>query len=127
MFVLSKNVREVQVPRGQRSGGHSLIPHRGSKFQSGQNQILIADLDSSQKSSKRKYSTFFSFLILNGSKFGTKVMIDPNLTSCEVKNINADNQNSGTSFGIFMKNELIVITVNFRFSQKMSVKNDINS
>ena len=54
MFVLSKNVREVQVPRGQRSGGHSLIPHRGSKFQSGQNQILIADLDSSQKSSKRK-------------------------------------------------------------------------
>ena len=54
-------------------------------------------------------------------------MSDPNLTSHEVKNINVDNQNSGTSFGIFMKNVLIVVTVNFRFPQKMSVKNNINS
>ena len=103
-----------------------MMPHQGSKFQSGQNQILIADLDSSQKSSIRKYSSFFSFLILSGSKFGSKVTGDPNLTTREVKNINVDNQNSETSFGILMKNELIVITVNFRFSQKMTVKNDIN-
>ena len=79
-------------------------------------------MDSSQKSSKRKYSSFFSFLILSGSKLGSKVTSDPNLTSREVKNENADNQNSGTSFGILINNELIVITVNFRFSQKMSVK-----
>ena len=53
---------------------------------------------------------------------GSKVTSDPNLTSREVKNENVDNQNSGTSFGILINNELIVITVNFRFSQKMSVK-----
>ena len=108
--------------RGSKVRGSSMMPHQGSKFQSGQNQILIADLDSSQKSSIRKYSSFFSFLILSGSKFGSKVTGDPNLTTREVKNINVDNQNSETSFGILMKNELIVITVNFRFSQKMTVK-----
>ena len=52
-------------------------------------------------------------------------MSDPNLTSREIKNKNTDNPNSDTSFGIFMKNELIVITVIFKFSQKMSVKNVI--
>ena len=113
--------------RGSKVRGSKYDPPRGSKFQSFQNQNLIADLDSSQKSSKRKYSSFFSFLILSGSKFGSKVTSDPNLPGREVKNINADNRNSGTSFGILMKNELIVITVNFRFSQKISVKNDINN
>ena len=39
----------------------------------------------------------------------------------------ADNQNSETSFGIFMKNELIVIAVIFKFYQKMSVKNGLQS
>ena len=56
---------------------------------------------------------------------GSKVTSDPNLTSREIKNKNTDNPNSDTSFGIFMKNELIVITVIFKFSQKMSVKNVI--
>ena len=104
-----------------------MILHGGSKFQSCQNQNLIADSDSSQKSSKRKYSSFFTFLILSGSKLGSKVASDPNLTSREVKKENADYQNSGTSLGIFMKNELIVITVLFIFSQKMSVNNNINN
>ena len=108
--------------RGSKVRGPRYDPPQGSKFQSCQNQNLIADLDSSQKSSKRKYSSFFSFLILSGSKLGSKVTSDPNLTSREVKNENADNQNSGTSFGILINNGLIVITVNFRFSQKMSVK-----
>ena len=56
---------------------------------------------------------------------GSKVTSDPNLTSREIKNKNTDNPNSETSFGIFMKNELIVITVIFKFSQKKSVKNVI--
>ena len=93
--------------RGSKVRGPRYDPPQGSKFQSCQNQNLIADLDSSQKSSKRKYSSFFSFLILSGSKLGSKVTSDPNLTSREVKNENADNQNSGTSFGILMRNELI--------------------
>ena len=112
-------------PRGSKVRGSKYDPPQGSKFQSCQNQNLIADLDSSQKSSKRKYSSFFSFLILSGSKLGSKVTSDPNLTSWEIKNKNTDNPNSETSFGIFMKNELIVITVIFKFSQKMSVKNVI--
>ena len=111
--------------RGSKVRGSRYDPPQGSKFQSCQNQNLIADLDSSQKSSKRKYSSFFSFLILSGSKLGSKVTSDPNLTSREIKNKNTDNPNSDTSFGIFMKNELIVITVIFKFSQKMSVKNVI--
>ena len=109
-------------PRGSKVRGSKYDPPQGSKFQSCQNQNLIADLDSSKKSSKRKYSSFFLFLILSGSKWGSKVTSDPNLTSREVKNENTDNQNSGTSFGILINNELTVITVNFRFSQKMSVK-----
>ena len=111
--------------KGVKGQGVKVRSPRGSKFQSCQNQNLIADLDSSQKSSKRKYSSFFSFLILSGSKLGSKVTSDPNLTSREIKNKNTDNPNSDTSFGIFMKNELIVITVIFKFSQKMSVKNVI--
>ena len=113
--------------RGSKVRGSKYDPPRGSKFQSCQNQNLIADSDSSQKSSKRKYSSFFTFLILSGSKLGSKVMNHPNLTSREVKNENADNQNSETSFGILMKNELIVITVIFKFYQKMSVKNGLQS
>ena len=54
-------------------------------------------------------------------------MNHPNLTSREVKNENADNQNSETSFRILMKKELIVITVIFKFYQKMSVKNGLQS
>ena len=111
--------------RGSKVRGSKYDPPRGSKFQSCQNQNLIADLDSSQKSSKRKYSSFFSFLILSGSKLGSKVTSDPNLTSREIKNKNTDNPNSESSFGIFMKNELIVITVIFKFSQKISVINVI--
>ena len=113
--------------RGSKVRGSKYDPPRGSKFQSCQNQNLIADSDSSQKSSKRKYSSFFTFLILSGSKLGSKVASDPNLTSREVKKENADYQNSGTSLGIFMKNELIVITVLFIYSQKMSVYNNINN
>ena len=113
--------------RGSKVRGSKYDPPQGSKFQSCQNQNLIADSDSSQKSSKRKYSSFFTFLILSGSKLGSKVASDPNLTSREVKKENADYQNSGTSLGIFMKNELIVITVLFIFSQKMSVNNNINN
>ena len=78
-----------------------------------------------KKVEKESTLLFFSFLILSGSKLGSKVTSDPNLTSREVKNENADNQNSGTSFGILINNELIVITVNFRFSQKMSVKKEL--
>ena len=91
-------------PRGSKVRGSKYDPPQGSKFQSCQNQNLIADLDSSQKSSKRKYSSFFSFVILSRSKLGSKVMSDPNLISREVKNKNADNPNSETSFGIPMKN-----------------------
>ena len=94
-------------PRGSKVRGPRYDPPQGSKFQSCQNQNLIADLDSSKKSSKRKYSSFFLFLILSGSKWGSKVTSDLNLTSREVKNEIADNQNSGTSFGILMKNESI--------------------
>ena len=93
--------------RGSKVRGSKYDPPGGSKFQSCQNQNLIADSDSSQKSSKGKYSSFFSFLILSGSKLGSKVTSDPNLTSREVKNEIADKQNSGTSFGILMKNESI--------------------
>ena len=93
--------------KGVKGQGVKVRSPRGSKFQSCQNQNLIADLDSSKKSSKRKYSSFFLFLILSGSKWGSKVTSDPNLTSREVKNEIADNQNSGTSFGILMKNESI--------------------
>ena len=90
--------------RGSKVRGPRYDPPQGSKFQSCQNQNLIADLDSSQKSSKRKYSSFFSFLILSGSKLGSKVTNDPNLTSPEVKNENTENHNSETRFGILMKN-----------------------